>query len=299
MCAFSAVLPFRVWRVLLGKQIDTWVSYAHLVAKSHSHAGLRGVTTDPLSRIICEITAPLSLTFNFAGEIMEYQYKNFHALTENAIIALLCKQNYPSKTRGEIIERVREEKKHARSVGAKRLQHRRLWEELISPLHYEMRLVKRMQSYNGSAERAEALNAYMFCMEKVHSRMVSLSETTELMPTEVAKDERLPNNGIHWTDWVKPKVKEMVLEMFGYIPRGGVKVKTPFERRVPDALHAKLKKRLLQRTQKEYDNEYRKQAVDYTDAREAQLKRMKNALEWVNASADGEALPVTWHGFYK
>jgi hypothetical protein len=148
MCAFSAFLPFRVWRVLFGKQIDTWVSNALLIAKSHSHAGLQGVTTDPLSRIICEITAPLSLTFNSAGVIMEYQYKNFHALTENSIIELLCKQMVPPKTRGEIIERVREEKKHARSVGAKRLQHRRLWEELISPLHYEMRLIKRMQADN-------------------------------------------------------------------------------------------------------------------------------------------------------
>ena len=230
---------------------------------------------------------------------MDYEFKNFHALTENAIIAILCKQNYPPKTRGEMIERIREEKKHARSVAAKRLQHRRLWEELISPLHYEMRLVKRMQSYRGSDERAEALSAYMFCMEKVYSRMVSLSETTELMPTEVAKAERLPNNGIHWTDWVKPKVKEMVLEMFGYIPRGGVKVKTPFERKVPEALHLKLKKRLLQRTQKEYDHEFRLNSVDYTDTRAAQLRRMKDALQWIQESTDGEALPVTWHGFYK
>ena len=65
---------------------------------------------------------------------MDYEFKNFHALTENAIIAILCKQNYPPKTRGEMIERIREEKKHARSVAAKRLQHRRLWEELISQI---------------------------------------------------------------------------------------------------------------------------------------------------------------------
>ena len=76
-------------------------------------------------------------------------------------------------------------------------------------------------------------------------------------------------------------------------------VKTPFERKVPEALHLKLKKRLLQRTQKEYDHEFRLNSVDYTDTRAAQLRRMKDALQWIQESTDGEALPVTWHGFYK
>lgn len=230
---------------------------------------------------------------------MDYQFKNFHSLTENQIITTLTAQNVPRKARGEIINAIREEKKHARSVAAKRLQHRRLWEELRDPLHYELRLVRRMLAYEGSPERAEALKAYNYCLERVYAKLLSASEVLDIMPTEMAKQEKIPNNGVHWSDWVKPKVREMVVELFSYIPRGGVKVKTPFERKVPEALHLKLKKRLLQRTQKEYDNEYRKQAMDYTDAREAQLKRMRDALQWIKDSANGEALPTTWHGFYK
>ena len=39
MCALAGLRLLGVWRVLLAKQIDSWVSYALLDAKSHSHAG--------------------------------------------------------------------------------------------------------------------------------------------------------------------------------------------------------------------------------------------------------------------
>jgi hypothetical protein len=39
--------------------------------------------------------------------------------------------------------------------------------------------------------------------------------------------------------------------------------------------------------------------VDFTDGRAGTIKQIQQALAWVDASVEGEALPTTWHGFYK
>jgi hypothetical protein len=87
--------------------------------------------------------------------------------------------------------------------------------------------------------------------------------------------------------------------LFDAIPKQGQKVKVPFERKIPKALHAQLKSRLRQRTEKELVNEQRKQSVDYTEGRASTIKKIEQALAWIDASAEGEALPTTWHGFFK
>jgi hypothetical protein len=231
---------------------------------------------------------------------MDFDYKSYLGLSENEILTILAKQNTPASTKREILESVRNEKKRLRSIAGKRFQHRRLWAELRMPLDYEMRLVRRMVAYDsGETARNDALNGYMLVLNKLSDRFHRLSQDLDTMPSEVAKDKQYPNNGVHWSDWVKREVKDAVLELFDAIPKQGQKVKVPFERKIPKALHAQLKSRLRQRTEKELINEQRKQAVDYTDGRAGTIKQIQQALAWVDASAEGEALPTTWHGFFK
>lgn len=231
---------------------------------------------------------------------MTFPYKNFLGMSENAMLTLLAKQNTPKPTIKQIIESVRNEKKRLRSEGAKRTQYKRLWGELLEPLEYEIRLVERMCVYPSSKEaRTAALSAYQVVLEKVKKRILKHEYLAEQTPSEIAKEKRYPNNGVHWSDWIPLEVKEAVIEAFAAIPREGVKVKVPFERRIPATLHIKLKKRLRDRTQKEYDIEWRKNSVDYTDERSARIKQMKQVLEWIDELAEGEAMPTTWHGFYR
>ena len=230
---------------------------------------------------------------------MTFPFKNFLALSPNAILNTLAEQNVPASTKREIMDAVRDEKKRLRSIAAKRVQYRRLWSELLEPLEYEARLVERMNRYRGSVERDAALRGYLMVLAKVKQRMLKHEYLGEHTPSDIAKDKHYPNNGVHWSDWVRMDIKEAVLEAFAAIPRERKKVKVPFVRKIPKLLHNKLKTRLIDRTNKEYDHEFRANAVDYTDERAALLKRMKQALEWIEALEVGEAMPTTWHGFFK
>lgn len=231
---------------------------------------------------------------------MTFAYPKYLKLTLNQVMTDLATQDLPAHTKQEILESVRNEKQRLRSLKAQKQQHTRLWAELRQPLDYEIRLVRRMTAYeNGESVRNDALKGYLLVLGKLHERMHKLSQDGAVMPSEIAKEKKYPNNGVHWSDWVKREVKDAVLELFDAIPKQGQKVKTPFERKIPKALHANLKSRLRQRTDKELVNEKRKQSVDYTDERASVIKRIEQALVWIDASAEGEALPTTWHGFFK
>lgn len=231
---------------------------------------------------------------------MSFAYPKYLKLTLNQVMTDLATQDLPAHTKQEILESVRNEKQRLRSLKAQKQQHTRLWNELRQPLDYEIRLVRRMTAYeNGESVRNDALKGYLLVLGKLHERMHKLAEDGTVMPSDIAKEKKYPNNGVHWSDWVKAEVKDAVLELFDAIPKQGQKVKTPFERKIPKALHATLKSRLRQRTEKELVNEKRKQSVDYTHERASTIKRIEQALTWIDASAEGEALPTTWHGFYK
>ena len=230
---------------------------------------------------------------------MAITYQKYLNLTLNQVMTDLATQNIPAHTKQEIIESVRNEKQRLRSIKAQKSQHTRLWAELRQPLEYEMRLVRRMNTYRGAVERDAALTGYLLVLGKLQDRLHRLSQDGTLMPSEVAKDKQYPNNGVHWSDWVKREVKDAVLELFDAIPKQGQKVKVPFERKIPKTLHTQLKSRLRQRTEKELINEQRKQTVDFTEGRASTITKITQALAWVDASAEGEALPTTWHGFFK
>ena len=231
---------------------------------------------------------------------MTFAYPKYLKLTLNQVMTDLSTQNLPAQTKEEIFESVRNEKKRLRSLKAQRNQHTRLWAELRQPLEYEMRLVRRMVTYdNGQSVRNDALKGYLMVLGKLHERLHKLAQVPDAMPSATAKAKQYPNNGVHWSDWVKREVKDAVLELFDAIPKQGQKIKTPFERKIPKPMHAQLKSRLRQRTEKELVNEQRKQSVDYTHERASTINKMTQALAWIDASVEGEALPTTWHGFYK
>lgn len=204
------------------------------------------------------------------------------------------------------LDKLLEEKKKVRSSKAKQAQHRRLWRELMMPLRAEIKNTKVMLKYQGSDERKVALDGYLMVLEKLLDKLHMDSRKDGFTPASIAKARLLPNSGVHWSDWVPPSVKVKVRELFDAIPKDSIKVKIPFERRVPKAQHFTIKRRLLERTEKELEVAIRKHQVQLMskDDFEAEMRasetvsNIQQALVWIRESKNTDALPTTWHGFY-
>lgn len=205
------------------------------------------------------------------------------------------------------LDKLLEQKAIVRSSKAKQSQYRRLWRELMMPLKAEIKNTKTMLRYKGGGDvRKQALEGYLMVLEKLLDKLNIDSRKEGLTPASIAKARMLPNRGNHWTDWVPASVRLKVMELFEAIPVDGIKVKIPFERRIPKALHATLKRRLLERTEKELEVAIRKHQVqviaqdDFDEEMRAEqvVSNIQQALVWIQEAGDTEALPTTWHGFF-
>ena len=106
------------------------------------------------------------------------------------------------------------------------------------------------------------------------------------------------NTKKHWTDYVPQHIKDRVCLLFDSIPHHPKqKVKHPFPRTMPEEQHARLKRRLIERTEK--DLRRAKQDVllnpDNEDTQEL-VKRIKQALTYIDKLEPNEPVPTTWHG---
>lgn len=203
------------------------------------------------------------------------------------------------------LDKLLEEKAMLRSSRAKDKQHARLWKELLMPLKAEIKNVNAMCLYKGGGdERREAMQGYLLVLNTLHDRL-ELDARKGFTPAQLGKAQFKPNNGNHWVDWVPPSVRLKVMELFDAIPRGGIKKKIPFERKVPTVLGKKLKARLLERTIKELDvakrKEQKSRLANDADTNEIDIERIANiekAIVWIQEADDTTALPTTWSGFF-
>jgi hypothetical protein len=136
--------------------------------------------------------------------------------------------------------------------------------------------------------------------------MINFSKGGHTPASLVKGSASILNDGTHWTDWIPMSKRENVYRLFGAIPKGG-RTKTPFERRLPKTLGIKLRDRLLTRTQREMESAKRQLKVmrlanvdfEKIDTLENDIDRMTQAVEWIKDMRDMDAVPTTWHGFYK
>ena len=241
--------------------------------------------------------------------------KTYMRLSLGALRAMLSARGLPPNMVEITVNELREAKKERRTVAQKRGQHARLWRDLIAPAKAERYIVRRMQTLrvkNPSPERAAALEAYELLLTALINKMEEQAAATPEMPKHVAEERGLPNKGEHWVDWVPSKKKAWVLSFFDAIPYArGVKVKHPFERRIPQTQHEVHKTRLLERTTKEMALVERRMAVELADpkltdthyfkhqeidAMRIQVSRMQAAMHIVQNMKPTDFVPVTWHG---
>lgn len=245
---------------------------------------------------------PDNETIKFAQPLTEHYLK----MTPSQIAEKLAKRKLPDMVMIDTLRAYELAKKANNSANVKARQHRRLWREFTMPLKAEIKTVKVMLgNYMGDA-RHEALSWYLTVLEEYHAKMLKFS-VGENTPAKVVKGAAsILNDGTHWTDWIPMSKREGVYAKFAAIPKGN-RTKVPFERRIPKTLGIKLRDRLLLRTQREMDSTKRQLKIlrmtnvefEKIDSLENDLKRMTLAVEWIKDMKDMDAVPTTWHGFFK
>jgi hypothetical protein len=261
-------------------------------------------------------------------------------LTESALRELLTKQGLDTAGLERIVTHVQELKRQARSERAYRKQHVKEWRSLLTPLRQEWNNAKVGAAYApDNALRVAAFDAYAEVLYALHERLerVAFNDVDPIMPSQFAtdintrnakagKEFRVPHNGVHWVDWVKPKERAYVERAFAEWGASGTKkkhakTKEPFKRIDGDKVFAKKKTRLLTAATNERDSLYRQYeaAMQGLAARERQLaqtgsqrladpsdlhlrleERLNKARRAVSVltrwAQDDGALPRTWHG---
>mgnify|MGYP000476323282 CR=1 FL=1 len=229
-------------------------------------------------------------------------------LTTDQMAQRLQKQGVHAELALPQLEEFAKFKKARRKSRIKDAVQRTLWNEFLSPLKYELKNLNVMLQYEGTPERTAALSEYRRVLAALLLDMEDYAAVEGKTPQQRAKLELHHNDGNHWADWVPNSTKRAVRALFEAVPTN-VKAKVPFERKLPPKLHAKLKERLIKRTEKELATAYKKWKTrrdseqdddgTYLENLDASRMRIQQALNWAIALGENEAVPTTWAGFYK
>jgi len=177
-----------------------------------------------------------------------------------------------------------------------------LWGDLIKPLQAERRSVRASLRYKADDDnnmRVLAFRAYEIVLAELYNRITRLKNRGDYTPSTYAKEKNLPNHGLHWTDFVPTHIKVRVNTMFDSVPyTAKARRKIPFERLVPDDIHAKRKQRLINRTAKELLHANQDHAISPTQDTHDKVVKLKRALDEIERLDPNEPVPTTWHGLY-
>lgn len=235
---------------------------------------------------------------------MSYKYEHLMRLTANELhnhCESLRKKGVNELIITSIKRTVLENKAHRKSTRAHGKQLRNQWRVIMSPLMAEKKAVRSLLLYKHSLsheERKAALEGYMVVIEKVEAKLKGIMTTTPDRGKPPLTPMQHDNTKKHWTDYVPQHIKDRVCELFDAIPHHPrQKVKHPFPRTMPEEQHAKLKARLIQRTEKDL-RRAKQDALLNPDHEEthALVKRITNALVFIDKLEPNEPVPATWHG---
>ena len=219
-------------------------------------------------------------------------------LTPNDLHQRLLKERLHPAEMDAIKTAVAQAKEAQRVDKITRTQRKTEWDKVLKPLRYELNNAKVGRAYDlDDTPRVEAFDAYILVMETLLSRFAHPLATLDATPIQLALDKGLPNNGEHWTDWVPDKIKTRIALIFEALPhKTRAKRKVPFQRLTTPEQNAKAKDKLLARTRKEIETLERKQTLNPTEAGQATLAKMRDALKIINRLTDTEHIPATWAG---
>jgi hypothetical protein len=230
---------------------------------------------------------------------MSYKYEHLMRLTANELhnhCERLRKKGVNELLIADIKQTVLDNKAHRKSHRAHLKQLHNQWRVIMSPLMAEKKAVRSLLLYKHSLsheERKAALEGYALVIEKLEDKLKAIMHTGV---TPMQHD----NTKKHWVDYVPQHIKDRVCNLFDVIPHHPrQKVKHPFPRTMPEEQHAKLKARLIMRTEKDL-RRAKQDALLNPDNEDthALVKRITDALAYIDRLEPNEPVPTTWHGLH-
>jgi len=225
------------------------------------------------------------------------QYQHYMEYTPNELHNVLLQRRMTDGERALIKSIVAEQQAKILSDKAKGRRLHDYWTELKEPLIVERKIIRAMLAYklkHIDDPRVDALEAYAYVLDRLRGEFISYEQRL-LSPIKLAKEKKLPNDGLHWTDWVPPKIKDKVYAMFTNIPyKARAKRKEPFVRAVPTHLHTKLKDRFMRRTEAEHARICQELNISNDPERQDKARLMLEAMELVANLPLTAPVPYTW-----
>jgi len=241
-------------------------------------------------------------------------HKWMYTATQRKIDSALLRE-FPDQhgLRNSLRSEIRNVKSQRRAEKITATHRKRLWAALLRDLNYEHNNVRQGLKYaakQGHEEKQRAFESYLLIVERVRDEIEAAQANPEVpkpTPSNYARwinakgKRQIPNNGIHWTDWVPAGVKLKALALFDAIPHTPkAKRKIPFQRTQRPIKNNPALTRLIKRTEKEIA--YVKQELDIAPTNQTirlKYNQMRQALDRMREMKPSEAVPHTWHGLYK
>jgi hypothetical protein len=227
-------------------------------------------------------------------------YAHYMHKTPNELHNILAKRRIPDEEKERIKMIVATQKAERRSNQQRQTQLKLQWERLTVPLAHELHIIKTNLNYKSEDPdnpRILAWRAYEMVLTKLRKDYARYKDIDKVLPSKLAKEKNLENDGLHWVDWVPQKIKERVYAYFADIPHiKHAKKKHPFVRSVPQNIHDKLQKRLIKSADTELTRLERLQVVEPTPERQDRIDILKKAIKELSQTTRHEPLPNTWHG---
>ena len=241
-------------------------------------------------------------------------HKWMYTAVQRKIDSALLKQFPDQHTlRNGMREEIRQVKSQRRAEKITATHRKKLWAVLLRDLNYEYNNVRQGIKYAKTQTQPERLHAfenYLMVLAKVRDEIEAAQANPEVLkptPSNYARwvnakgKRQIPNNGVHWTDWVPSRIKAQVNALFDAIPHTPkAKRKIPFPRTQRPVKDNPALTRLIKRTEKEIA--YVKQELDIAPTEPTirmRYNQMRQALARMREMKPSEAVPHTWHGLYK
>lgn len=236
-------------------------------------------------------------------------------MNESRLVSHLRHLDYPEPHIRNIVTAYREHKANRRIKRIKQTMTHQLWDFILQAARAELGVVRTMKSqlrrdqFPSAAVNAKlgALEAYEAVIVDTVAKLRAVQKADELTPAQFVAHlykegkRQIPNNGTHWSDYVKLADRRRVEIMFENLPHTGRgKKKVPFERRISTEEHDKLRGKLLRTLSNELATAEQELAMvgnsfDKEDL-QAKISRMQEAQYILDMLPSNAPLPPTWHG---
>ena len=227
---------------------------------------------------------------------MSFLYPSYMRMSAKALRRHLIKRKTPDVLREQIEEVCAQQREQRRVQRITQTLRAQAWGELLAPLREELRTARASQRYHLSApptpetlQCRAAFSTYITQMEKLMknlTRMQNKEGDDYASPLTLARKAQLPNDGEHWSDWVKPESRVQVEELFASIPyRFKAKRKAPYPREMPLTARRRKAEKLLAKARAQQEAIERELHIRVADAERAerlgQMQELRDSLDVV------------------